>query len=143
MPGGSPGSPGPGVTHARGYCPSCYREVAGGVDHDTGRVVLRYHKRRPGGEWCSGRQRMLALTEMQIAIRYAWDYRTDGLPEPTPALLEYARKTYGPEPTPADPDPTGCPACGSDDYDTELGDDSQPDYESGLKKCLECGEEWV
>lgn len=40
-------------------------------------------------------------------------------------------------------EPTGCPACGSDDYDTEAGPDSLPDYEHGLKRCQECGEEWV
>src|SRR5262249_46521921 len=38
---------------------------------------------------------------------------------------------------------TGCPLCGSDDYDTEPGADGQPDYENGLKTCQECGEEWV
>ena len=42
----------------------------------------------------------------------------------------------------ADDNPTGCPLCGSDDYDTEPGDDGLPDYEHGLKKCQDCGEEW-
>jgi hypothetical protein len=42
-----------------------------------------------------------------------------------------------------EPSDTGCPMCGSDDYDTELGPDNQPDYEHGLKTCQECGEEWV
>lgn len=40
------------------------------------------------------------------------------------------------------PDPTGCPACGSDDYfelDAEGGD---PDLQ-GVKRCEECGEEWA
>lgn len=40
-------------------------------------------------------------------------------------------------------EPTGCPACGSDDYDTEPGADGTPDYENGLKRCQECGEEWA
>ena len=39
--------------------------------------------------------------------------------------------------------PTGCPACGSDDYHTETGTDGLPDYGHGVKKCQECGEEWV
>jgi len=44
----------------------------------------------------------------------------------------------------AEPPPdTGCPICGSDDYDTELGPGGQPDYEHGVKKCQACGEEWT
>jgi hypothetical protein len=39
--------------------------------------------------------------------------------------------------------PTECPACGSDDYATEPGDDGEPDYQNGVKTCEECGEEWV
>jgi hypothetical protein len=42
-----------------------------------------------------------------------------------------------------DPEPSGCPLCGSDDYDTELDGNGEPDYEHGLKKCQGCGEEWV
>lgn len=38
---------------------------------------------------------------------------------------------------------TGCPACGSDDYDTEPGENGEPDYDHGVKTCNDCGEEWV
>jgi hypothetical protein len=139
MAGGSPGSPGPGGTHARGICPNCYRKVAGGVDHDTGRVKLRRHKVGKGGGWCS--DRVEALTDLDIAIRFIWGKPVPGTPEPAAALLEYARRIYGPGP--AHGQGTGCPACGSDDYDTEVGEDGQPDYEHGTKTCQECGEVWT
>jgi hypothetical protein len=36
-----------------------------------------------------------------------------------------------------------CPACGSDDYSVDgFTEDGEPDYENGLKRCDECGEEW-
>lgn len=38
--------------------------------------------------------------------------------------------------------PTGCPACGSDDYEClEHLENGDPDYD-GPKRCDECGEEW-
>lgn len=52
------GSQGRYGQHARADCPSCGRNIAGGVDHETGHIILRYHKRQPGGPWCSGRSRV-------------------------------------------------------------------------------------
>jgi hypothetical protein len=50
------------------------------------------------------------------------------------------------EPSPkigGDMSDTGCPMCGSDDYDVlESSADGEPDY-SGQKRCNECGEEWT
>lgn len=136
MSGGSPGSPGVGIAHARGICPECHRDVPGGVDHDTGRVILRSHKARNSTEWCSNRQRLTAMTQLDMAIRAIWNKLIPTAPPLSQGLLDYAREKFGPPPT------TSCPACGSDDYMTELGDDYQPDY-SRPKTCEECGETWT
>ncbi len=59
MSGGNRGAPGPGVQHARGNCPRCARHnVPGGVDHETGHVILRSHKLPDGGGWCSNKERV-------------------------------------------------------------------------------------
>lgn len=39
-----------------------------------------------------------------------------------------------------EPSSTGCPACGSDDYGTQTGEDGLPGYEHGEKTCQDCGE---
>lgn len=150
MSGGSPGSPGPGGTHARGFCPACYRDAPGGVDHETGRVILRRHRVKAGGDWCSDGDRLQAMTERDLALRFIQGRPVEGAPEPHPGYVDYVRKTWLGSMTPhewlasrtAQASPTGCPACGSDDYDTEPGPDGTPDYEHGLKTCQNCGEQW-
>lgn len=37
---------------------------------------------------------------------------------------------------------TGCPQCGSDDYECQEWTANGPDYD-GPKVCQECGEEWT
>jgi hypothetical protein len=136
MPGGSPGGK-RGVTHTRGHCPNCYRNVPGGRDHQTGDTILRAHK-TPNGDWCSDRQRVTALTELDIAIRYVWGRPIPGAPEPSEGFLEHVREKFGPA---AATEPTGCPACGSDDYIPPLDANGAPDY-GGVKECQNCGETW-
>lgn len=47
-----------GITHARANCPVCHRlSVAGGIDRETGHIVLRQHK-TPAGAWCSSGRRL-------------------------------------------------------------------------------------
>lgn len=148
MSGGQPGGH-KGVTHSRGICPECFRlNVPGGRDKDlAGAVWLRAHKTPDGTKWCSDRRRVKALTERDIGIRFVWGRPVPGAPEPEGEWLKYLQENYGPGcagPVEPGPDsPTGCPACGSDDYDTEPGLDGQPDYDNGLKTCQGCGERWV
>jgi hypothetical protein len=53
------GAPGKGVEHARADCPVCGRAgVPGGVDHETGHVILRRHKWPNAHYLCSGGRRV-------------------------------------------------------------------------------------
>jgi len=164
--GGSPGAPGPGVTHAHGFCPKCHRNVAGGVDHSTGRIWLRRHKTQPrGGKWCGEDGKVTyAMTGQDLALAFIRGEPVPGAPDPHPGYLDFVRKTVlstmtplewlasvspeaaaggaSPKAGPAAPS-TGCPACGSDDYDTALGQDGMPDYEHGPKTCQGCRKAWV
>lgn len=48
-----------GIEHNKADCPKCGRsQVAGGIDHETGHIILRYHKTKPRGPWCSNRTRV-------------------------------------------------------------------------------------
>lgn len=124
-----------GTVQWRGYCPECGRDVAGGnMSRPPGQTIcLRPHNDLKRGVPCTGggafvspdRDLMLAH---RLRLEAAEDRRRARWRQPAVTESESL---------------TGCPLCDSDDYDTELGDDGQPDYEHGLKKCQDCGEEWV
>jgi hypothetical protein len=130
MGGGNPGAPWRQVVKAEGP-----REGRGGLlsglterrarwwdlDLDCGHRVQRSARYGPHKD---GYPRQHGGTQHRS--------RDDVLPAP-----KHVRCEHCPE------NPTGCPLCGSDDYDTELGEDDQPDYANGLKTCQECGEQWV
>jgi hypothetical protein len=128
-----------GTVLLRGICPVCKREVAGGNcesgDARNSRIMLRQHNNPATGEQCAGSRDRVPT---DWGRTNAWGQAKR---EAERDRREYWSKRLA---VPAEPEnSTGCPLCGSDDYDTEPGDDGLPDYENGLKKCLECGEEWV
>jgi hypothetical protein len=131
-----------GTVLLRGVCPVCRREVAGGNsesgDARNSRIMLRQHNNPATGERCAG-SRDRVPTDWDRTN--AWGRAKRGTVEQAIADAKSGQPWHE---TPGEPEnPTGCPACGSDDYDTELGGDGQPDHENGLKTCQECGEQWV